>query len=399
MRQQGMNSQDNREHNRATILTLIRNHGPVSRAELARLSKLSKPVVTEIVESLISTELVYESYKAKSGVGRRPVMLELNQDHLRIVGIDLARTQIELTVTDLLGQCLESCKRELDTESPEILMEQILEALCCELRRVQTRHELIGIGIGYPVPLSTSGRIAVGTSAPAGWTNLDLEYLLGNEFGVPVLIGNDANVAALYEKWYGAASGFQDFLYIMIGKGVGAGIFCNGDLLLGQSGIAGEFGHILVNPKGAQCVCGKRGCLETEISLNALLTKAALGSEGTVSSLELLTAALADGQKDMERLLTEYSFVTGRHIGNLVNIFNPEAVTIGGDIARLEPFLAEGLGRSIDDTVYPMMQGSYQLIFSEATENKVAKGASVLVQQHFLTHPHKYISAFERISS
>ena len=104
MRQQGMNSQDNREHNRATILTLIRNHGPVSRAELA-LSKLSKPVVTEIVESLISTELVYESYKAKSGVGRRPVMLELNQDHLRIVGIDLARTQIELTVTDLLGQC------------------------------------------------------------------------------------------------------------------------------------------------------------------------------------------------------------------------------------------------------------------------------------------------------
>ena len=100
----------------------------------------------------------------------------------------------------------------------------------------------------------------------------------------------------------------------------------------------------------------------------------------------------------MERLLTEYSFVTGRHIGNLVNIFNPEAVTIGGDIARWSRFWLK-IGSEYRRYSVPMMQGSYQLIFSEATENKVAKGASVLVQQHFLTHPHKYISAFERISS
>ena len=399
MQQQGMNSQDNREHNRAAILTLIRSNGPVSRAELARLSGLSKPVVTDIVDSLMSADLVFESYKARTGLGRRPVMLELNQDHLRIVGIDLARTQIELMVTDLAGECLESIKQELDTEAPGISGEQILESLRWSLEQIQARHELIGIGIGCPIPLSTRGHIVVGASAPEGWSNIDLENVLCQEFGVPVFVGNDANVAALYEKWYGEASKFQDFLYVMVGKGVGAGIFCNGNMLLGKSGIAGEFGHMSINPGGAQCVCGNRGCLETELSVNALLRKAALASEGRISSLELLLEQLAADDRDMQHLLTEYASVAGRHIGNLIDIFNPEAVIIGGEIARLERFLVSGLRQSIEDTIHPMLQGSYEFTFSEATENKVAKGASVLVQQHFFAYPHKYIPAFERVSS
>lgn len=399
MQQRGMNSQDNREHNRAAILSLIRNNGPVSRAQLARLSKLSKPVVTEIVESLISANLVFESYKAKSGIGRRPIMLELNQEHLRIVGIDLARTHVEIVVTDLAGERLDGVRLPLDTESPGIIADQITDTLRELLRQIQARHELIGVGIGYPTPLSTSGHIVVGESAPDGWHNLDLERLLNQEFGMPVLVGNDANVAALYEKWYGVASEFRDFLYIMIGKGVGAGIFCDGRLLLGQSGIAGEFGHILVNPKGKMCVCGKRGCLETEISVTALLSKTGFESNGRVYQIDALLNRLADGNLDMQRLLTEYAHTVGRHIGNLVNIFNPEAVIIGGEIARLEQFLAAKLEQSIEEVVHPIIRGSHRLIFSAATENKVAKGASVLVQQHFFAYPHKYISDFDRVSS
>lgn len=394
MLQQGMNPQDNRLHNRAALLTLVRNHGPVSRAELARLSGLSKPVVTEIVDSLIAADLILESHKARTKLGRRPVMLELNQDHLQIVGIDLARSQIELMVTDLAGECRESMRQEIDTEAPDISIEAILDSLCGAIRQAQARHELIGIGIGCPHPLSNRGHIAIGASAPRGWYNIDLESVLSKEFGIPVFIGNDANVAALYEKWYGVASRFQDFLYIMIGQGVGAGIFCNGNMLLGKSGIAGEFGHIAANPGGVPCVCGNRGCLETELSVRALLMRAALASRGKVSSLDSLLRQLDSMDKDMQYLLAEYAYTAGRHIGNLVGIFNPEAVIIGGEIARLGHVLETGLRQSMDEVVHPMLRGSYELIFSEASENKVAKGASVLVQQHFFAHPHKYVNGF-----
>lgn len=399
MQQHGMNPQDNREHNRATILTLIRNHGPISRTELARFSRLSKPVVTKIVDSLISVNLVFESYKAKSGVGRRPIMLELNQEHLRIIGVDLARTHVEIVVTDLAGGTLDRFRQPIDTESPGITVDQVVDALRKPLRWLRAKHELIGIGIGHPIPLSTSSHIAVGEVAPEGWYNIDLKSILSEEFGIPVFIGNDANVAALYEKWYGVASSFRDFIYIMIGRGVGAGIYCDGRLLLGQSGIAGEFGHILVNPKGKPCVCGKRGCLETEISIPALLSKMATGADAEFSETDTLLQRLANSNSDTRGLLREYAHTTGMHIGNLINIFNPEAVVIGGKIAELEQLLAEELERSIDKTVHPIMRGGHQLIFSAATENKVAKGASVLVQQHFFTYPHKYISDFERASS
>lgn len=101
----------------------------------------------------------------------------------------------------------------------------------------------------------------------------------------------------------------------------------------------------------------------------------------------------------MQHLLAEYAYVAGRHIGNLVDIFNPEAVIIGGEVARLEQVLEASLRHSMEEIVHPMLRGSYELIFSEASENKVAKGASVLVQQHFFAYPHKYISAFEPASS
>ena len=197
MRRYGMNSQDNREHNRAALLSLVRNHGPISRSELARLSGLSKPVVTEIVDSLINANLVYESYKAKSGVGRRPVMLKLNQDSLRILGIDLARTRIEFMVTDLKGNALKTVRLPLSTENEEFSAPNLLDILARTATEMMQEFEVIGIGIAHPLPSAAlAGR--VGAVQRSGWYfRPQRRFPRGSTCH---FVGNGADVAALYEN-------------------------------------------------------------------------------------------------------------------------------------------------------------------------------------------------------
>lgn len=394
MRQQGMNSQDNRDHNRAVLLSLVRSYGPISRSELARRSGLSKPVVTEIVDSLISANLVYESYKASSGVGRRPVMLELNQDSLRMLGIDLARTHVDSMVTDLMGNALKTVRFPVNTETEEFRPCELIRLLLNTTRELTAEYKIIGIGVAHPLPLSSRKRVIIGADEQVGWFPFDVKETLAREFAGPIFVGNDADVAGLYEKWFGAATDLEDFIYIMIGEGVGAGIFCSGDLLRGSHGMAGEFGHILVNPEGKQCVCGKRGCLETEISVPALLEKASQACGRTIAFPAELETELEAGNPALNQLLDDYARTTAIHVGNLVNIFDPDGVVIGGEIARLGNYLEERLRQALIEVVHPLLKESFVLRFSQAADNMVAKGASVLVQEHFFAYPHKYIAGF-----
>ncbi len=394
MRRYGMNSQDNREHNRAALLSLVRNHGPISRSGLARLSGLSKPVVTEIVDSLINANLVYESYKAKSGVGRRPVMLKLNQDSLRILGIDLARTRIEFMVTDLKGNALKTVRLPLSTENEEFSAPNLLDILTRTATEMMQEFEVIGIGIAHPLPLSSRWRVIVGAVQRSGWYTLDLQKALSQEINVPIFVGNDADVAALYEKWFGVADDLKDFIYIMVGEGIGAGIFCAGQPLRGHKGMAGEFGHIMANPNGRQCLCGKRGCLETELAIPVLLAKASQACGYPIHSVEQLSERLAAGSSALEQVLNDYASTAAVHIGNLVNIFDPECVIMGGEIAHLDKYLEERLHQGLQEVVHPLLQESVTLRFSPSADNMVAKGASILVQEHFFAYPHEYISEF-----
>lgn len=400
MKPRGAKPQANREHNRAVILTLIRNFGPISRVEIARKSGLSKPVVTEIVTSLINTNLVFESHKAEATKGRRRVMLDLRRDNLRTIGVDLSRNGIECMVTDLTGKCVKKVYQPMSAETPGITPLLVEDAVCSAIREAGVESaDLIGIGVGYPFPLFSPGStpgLVVGEDAPEGFERVHLKERLMREFSVPVFLDNDANAAALYETWYGMAADFKDFLYVMIGQGVGLGIFSDDKLLRGRSGIAGEWGHIVSDPDGRQCVCGKRGCLETEISLSALLQELSSETNGVIHDLGSLVRALSEDDPIAMKQLTEYSIRLGRHVGNLVSIFNPEAVIIGGQLGQIGRFIIDRLRESVEETVHPLMRRSCTILFSDTTENRVAKGGSILVQQHFFAHPHEYIPDLSR---
>ena len=193
MRRYGMNSQDNPgTQSRCLTFACTGTMDPFLDQRLARLSGLSKPVVTEIVDSLINANLVYESYKAKSGVGRRPVMLKLNQDSLRILGIDLARTRIEFMVTDLKGNALKTVRLPLSTENEEFSAPNLLDILTRTATEMMQEFEVIGIGIAHPLPLSKPLAVIVGAVQRSGWYTLDLQKALSQEINVPIFVGNDA---------------------------------------------------------------------------------------------------------------------------------------------------------------------------------------------------------------
>ncbi|MCK9526685.1 MAG: ROK family transcriptional regulator, partial [Limnochordia bacterium] len=313
---EGKNPQTTREYNQALILSLIGNHPNIPRVDLARLSKLSKPVVTAIVDNLMAAGLVKEGRKAESTVGRRPVMLNIATDYHRIIGIDLSRDHVTLVVTTLTGEPQLRLSEPFDAEGSDSAKHDITDVVLDMVRSTGLEKEqIVGIGVGHPFPLSASRKLIIADQDVDDWKAVRLGEHLKSILGVPVHLDNDANLSAMYERWYGKARRISDFVYVMIGNGVGAGIYNKGRLVRGFLGFAGEIGHITVVPGGERCVCGKEGCLETEISLPRFHS--------------ILQEAEASGG-NVESEIHKYALKVGRHMGNIVNIFNPQALIIGG---------------------------------------------------------------------
>lgn len=396
--EQGRNPQAAREHNRALILRLIRDTGPTSRAELARMSRLSKPVVTDIVDGLIRFQLVKETTKGEAVLGRKPILLEINREALWVMGIDLSRNHVDLVITDLLGEPQRKMSRRISFEDedagyPERVVKYVTDII--HDSRVDPAH-IAGISIGYPLPLSHVKRMIVSDGQVVGWKTVRLKELIQKEFNVPVYLDNDANVAALYEKWYGQASDFKNFLFVLVGNGVGCGIMIGGSIYRGTHGIAGEIGHMSIDPNGPRCLCGSRGCLETLVSVPRLLSqileedvKAGRG-DGLPTLDQVCERALQHDAVVIEKVreMSEYLAIA---VTNLVNTFNPEAVVIGGPIAKLGDLLMEPLSLALAARAHPLFANKTKLVLSRYSEDAVVRGAAFLVIERFFENPERYI--------
>ncbi|MGE5592935.1 MAG: ROK family protein [Betaproteobacteria bacterium] len=396
--ERGRNPQAARAHNRALILRLIRDVGPTSRAELARLSRLSKPVVTDIVDGLIRFRLVKETTKGEAVLGRKPILLDINREALWVMGIDLSRNHVDLLITDLLGEPQRKMSRRVSFEDEDAgYPERVVKYVTDIIRDSGVDPARIaGIGIGYPLPLSHAQRMIVSEGQVVGWKTVKLKELIQKEFDVPVYLDNDANVAALYEKWYGQASEFKDFLFVLVGNGVGCGIVIGGNIYRGTHGIAGEIGHMSIDPNGPRCLCGSRGCLETLVSVPRLLSQVLeedvkAGREGGVPTLEEICKRAARGDAVVVDKIREMSEYLAIAITNLVNTFNPEAVVVGGAMARLGDCLKEPLLSALASRAHPLFADKTRIVLSDHSEEAVARGAAMLVIESFFQNPQRYV--------
>lgn len=398
MMERGHNPQAARDHNRALILRLIRDAGPTSRAELARLSRLSKPVVTDIVDGLIRFKLVKETTKGEAVLGRKPILLDINREALWVMGIDLSRNHVDLLITDLLGEPQRKMSRRVSFEDEDAgYPERVVKYVTDIIRDSGVDPARIaGIGIGYPLPLSHAQRMIVSEGQVVGWKTVRLKELIQKEFDVPVYLDNDANVAALYEKWYGQASEFKDFLFVLVGNGVGCGIVIGGNIYRGTHGIAGEIGHMSIDPNGPRCLCGSRGCLETLVSVPRLLSlvleeDVKAGREGGVPTLEQICERAARGDAVVVDKIREMSEYLAIAITNLVNTFNPEAVVVGGAMARLGESLRTPLLGALASRAHPLFADKTKVVLSNYSEEAVARGAAMLVIESFFQNPQRYV--------
>ena len=385
-----------KRQNQFLILSIIKEQGPISRVAIARETNLTKSAISKVVTNLIKRGIVEEVGIGNTSVGRKPIMLKLTTDDYFIVGVGIRRTKVFVGIANLQGNIITRRKTPLKKEdNQEIILKKLISLIYKTIKDSGIpREKVIGIGIGSPGPLYAHSGVILSPPNFPGWHSVPLKKLIEEEFRVPAFIDNDANVAALGEKWFGNGQGIDNFIYISVDKGVGAGIVINGRVYRGVSGIAGEFGHISILLKGKRCECGNYGCLENLAGGLAIVSKAKkLISSGRKTMLaKMLKGRLEDDigieviieaarRKDelALELLGEATRYLGIGVANLVNLFDTKTLIFGGWVAQGEEILLEPIRKIVKKRVYPSLVRDLEIISSDFGEEIYMIGAVALV--------------------
>ncbi len=358
--------------------------------------QLSRSTVSEIVGDLLQTGLVAEVGVGPSSGGRRPIVLEFQDDACGILGVDIGATHVAVALTDLRGNILgwreEDHQTRDDPEGTHALVTQLCDASLAVWGRGTRR--VVGIGLAVPSPVDPRNNGLSDVVLPA-WRGRNKLGELHLKYGVPVFIDNDANLGALAERWWGAGRDVEDFTYIKVATGIGAGHILRGEIYRGATGFAGEIGHVEIDPHGDPCVCGLRGCLATYVGTSALVARArALVKQnpGGILSGDALTigdiedAALA-GDAVALRVIREAAEHLGVAVAGLLNLMNPSMVILGGSLARLGDLLLEPLRDAVRSRTLVSSVAAAEIRSSELGTQTVPVGAATLVLEAALTNP------------
>lgn len=340
------NSKDVKTNNRILIRNIIRKSGPIARHEVAKISGLTPPTVTVIVNELIKEGIVNEVGYGKSSGGRRPVMLELNPKAAYIFAVRLQRGEQVTALFDLAGNILSHHERLLDTADAEEVVEAIGDSYDWLLTNTGIdRHHVLCCGLASPGLINVQSGV-IERSSNLQWQQIPLGTMLSKRlYGMPVLLENISNAAALAEKEYGSGRGYNDLIYLNLSVGIGAGIIIDGKVYGGAKGYAGEIGHMTLIPDGGPpCTCGRSGCMEAVCGVGAIIermkkeippevfTKHGLNSS-RLNSQDLLLPPLLE-TKEMKAILQETGKWVGIAAANLVTIFNPSLLILGGELPK-----------------------------------------------------------------
>jgi predicted NBD/HSP70 family sugar kinase len=351
--------EDTRRHHRALLLQMLFRHGPASRADLARSSGLTRVTVSDVIGDLVSDGLLTESMAPVQGrVGKPPVLVQLAGEARQIVAVDLsadlsADAVVSGALLNLFGDVQERRSRPLHGRRGEDAVALVHE-LARELVHAATRP-LLGIGVGTPGVVDAAGVVV---DAPnLGWHGTPLAEGLRTAFDVPVFVANDANTAVLGEHTFGD-TGDGGLMLVRIGTGVGSGLVLEGALLHGHRSAAGEVGHVVIDPNGAECACGRRGCLETVLAAPRLRERLA-----------------ADGPD----ALAEVGVQVGVALAPVVGTLNLHELVLSGPLELLDGPLLAAVDRTIRERTMPVSGDQLVVRTSALGDDVVLRGAAVLV--------------------
>ncbi|MFC0273382.1 ROK family protein [Metabacillus herbersteinensis] len=381
-----------KEINKTVVLEAIRQHSPISRAVVCKITGLNKGTVSNLVNELIESHFVYETGPGESSGGRKPVILMLNSRAGFSIGINLKVHLISAILTDLQGTIIERIEVPLNTISQDDIYGHLKRTIQSLISKVPDSHYgVVGIGVAFPGTIDESGTILIAPTLK--WKNVPLQKMLENDFSLPVVVNNEAKVGALGETEFGLGRDSTNMLYISIGHGIGASIMLNKELYRGQLGFSGEVGHTTFYIQGETCECGNVGCWQHYASVKPLLHQAAqidgitehLHRFGKTSpDMDVLVELAKEENKHVILLFESIGKNIGIGISNLVRILNPELVIIGGEMAAAEEWLIQPVTQMVKQRASLYYEKQLRILFSQLGDDAIFLGAaSIAISQLF----------------
>ncbi len=384
-----------RAHNTQLVLQTIYTDGPVSRADLSRISRLTPPTVSDVVAGLIGDGLVEEMGLAPSSGGRRAILLRIVDDSRQLIGIDLSRRDFRGALSNLRGRIQQRVSLSLNGADGEAALNMVYELVDSLIHSATS--PILGIGIGAPGLIDAASGV-LQQSVNLNWRHIPLRNLLQKRSGLPVYLANDSQASALAAY---AAENRGDsalpFVVINLGWGVGAGIILKGQLLHGSPVGAGEIGHVKIVQDGLQCACGHYGCLETIASSRAIVDRvrniAAENPETSIGAyvrnpdeidLEIITRAFNEGNQDVRGVILEAGTALGIAAANLVGVLGSCRILIGGNMVHFGQFLLDAIRDEMGKRTLPALARDTELGMAEEDSDMVMIGASALILQQEL---------------
>ncbi|HKK92875.1 MAG TPA: ROK family transcriptional regulator [Longimicrobiales bacterium] len=382
------------------VLELIWHQQGITRADIARSTGLARSTVSDLVGDLLDSGLVIESGDAPSRGGRRAVMLTFDDDAHAVLGVDIGASHVSVVLTNLRGRVLHWVTEACEVRDAPDRTCEVVERLCRSALVSSPANDvsLLGLGVALPAPVDDKdpGRPAASV-LPAWEGHAGLADVAGR-LGVPLEVENDANLGALAELWWGTSEGIRNFTFLKVATGVGAGHIVDGDIFRGSSGVAGEIGHVTIDPAGPPCVCGNRGCLTTFVGTEALLDRVrALAPEypgspidAETATLKGLTDAALAGDPLALAVIDEAGLHLGDAISGLINLMNPAEVVLGGGLTRVGDVLLDPIRREVARRTLVTSAARTRIRASALGERDVALGAATLVIARALEAPDRF---------
>lgn len=358
-----------REANRAHLLETIHRFGAMTQVELAEIVGVSTATISALVHQLVDEGQLETHNTVRNG--RRATLVALAHHKGLAAGIQITRREMRVVLCDTTRQPFVDHQYPLArNHHPDTTLGVAIRMIREGLEQIDAPiDELIAIGIALGAPVDARSHMLAVPGLLPGWEDIDVAQSLEEVFHVPVLVDNDANMAAFCEARVGAGKGVDDFIYVNAGDGVGAGIIHQGEVRRGITGLAGEIGHIQVDPLGAICQCGNRGCLNTVVDEPRLCSLLAV-THGDLT-LQDLVAKANEGDPGCRRVIADAAVRVGTVASTLCIAVDPELVVVGGELAVAGDVFIEPFRESLQRLLFPdaltpisVLEASYPIINS-----------------------------------
>ncbi|MGE6716286.1 ROK family transcriptional regulator [Peribacillus frigoritolerans] len=386
--------------NRSLILNIIREKGPISRADIAKLTKLTPPTVSSFVKELLEAEIVIERNLGESSGGRKPTLLTLSEDMFHVIGMDVGSQNIKTILTSITGKVIKKSIVPLPAQTTnEALLSLMIDSVSGILDHTKIDEEkIVGIGVGM------HGIVDVEQGSSVFAPNLNLQDIpikrvLEERFNMMVKVENDGRAMSLGELWFGNGAGIDSFVCINVGRGIGAGIIINGKLYHGSHFISGEIGHMIIDIDGPQCTCGNYGCLQTfasgpsivewvkkemRLGHSSLLTTMTKGDLEKVTG-ELIYLSALEGDTLCKTALQQAGRYLGVGITNVIHTVNPRLIIIGGGVSNAGDLIMDNIIQTVNQRALTNPAKQTEIILSKFGDDATAMGAVALILAELFT--------------